>query len=751
MTANHDTEPPDLEACAREPIHIPGAIQPHGVLMCLDENHDFTVLQISETVEALMGKIVSDVVGRPLATVLGDEAAECVVSAISSNGIEQAPTLLDTVELNGRTFHVLAHRYRGTLIVEFEPAVEHPENLPNLIPQLRKNLARLHEAHTAREAAMATVRHVRQLTGFDRVLVYQFDNAWNGHVIAEDRDPELTPYLDLCFPASDIPPQARELYRLSRTRLIADASYRPSPVVPELSPRTGLPLDLSYSVLRSVSPVHLEYLQNMGVATSMSFSIVAAGKLWGLISCHHRTPRAAPIGIREACDFAAQALSSIVVTLTERAEYERRIRNKSIMTQLLAYMTEHDQFMEGLRHHPGELLAFAAAGGAAIVWEGNCSLIGATPSEQHVLALTDWLVSRGREDLFCTDRASQDVPDGADIEAVASGILAISISKLYRSFVVWFRPEVVRTVTWGGDPNKAVSPSDEEPGRLHPRKSFEAWKETVRGRSKPWHAGDVETAREFRNAIVGVVLRKAEELGQLSADLQRSNQELEAFSYSVSHDLRAPFRHIVGYAEMLRDYLEGQLDERSSRYIETIIESAQFAGTLVDNLLSFSRIGRSRLSVSEVNMAKLTAETIGDFALEARGRNVEWRVQEMPTIRGDLLMLRTAFQNLVSNALKYTRQRDRAVIEIAADEGESEWVFSVRDNGVGFDPRYVDKLFGIFQRLHRMEEFEGTGIGLANVRRIAARHGGRTWAEGEPGAGAAFYLTISKRIPERIA
>ncbi|MDB5296401.1 MAG: ATPase, partial [Phycisphaerales bacterium] len=248
----------------------------------------------------------------------------------------------------------------------------------------------------------------------------------------------------------------------------------------------------------------------------------------------------------------------------------------------------------------------------------------------------------------------------------------------------------------------------------------------------------------LRNDVVGIVLRRAEELADLSGELERSNKELEAFSYSVSHDLRAPFRHIVGYAELLREMEGGGLTENGRRYVDTIVESAQYAGTLVDNLLLFSQMGRSSLSLVDVEANRLFAEAAREARRDAGDRDVTIRIDVLPVVTADVMMLRLVAQNLMSNAVKYTRPRPRAEIEVGCKSDDREHVFSVRDNGVGFDMRYVDKLFGVFQRLHRMEEFEGTGIGLANVRRIVARHGGRAWAEGEVDRGATFYFSLPR-------
>ena len=741
----------DLSECAREPIHTPGSIQPHGILIAADFATS-RITHISANASEWLGLDVSAAIGTTLEESLGGEAFATIEPALRNRAADRNPLYagrLSPPPPGNGTFHAIVHRNGNALIVELEFVhSEHDPTFSTLYPLLHSSLNSLNEASTVDDLHARCAREFRRITGFDRVLVYQFDRDWNGHVVAENvvNDPAMQPYMDLWFPASDIPEQARELYRLNRLRLIADSRYRAVPIA--ASPDASKPLDLSFASLRSVSPVHLEYLRNMGVAASMSLSVIEDGKLWGLISCHHRTPRTVPFEIRAACDFLGQAFSIKLAALDHAREYERRIQLKAIMNGLLAGMAQERDFIEGLTSNPDDLLAFAGADGAAVMYEGRCSLLGSTPHEQQVLAIADWLLGAGRAEVYQTDCLSTLMPESDHLRRTASGLLAVSISQVHKSYVLWFRQEVVQTVTWGGDPTKPVEASPDGPLRLHPRKSFEAWRETVRGRSLPWRQAEIDTAAELRNAIIAIVLKKAEELAGLTAELQRSNKELEAFSYSVSHDLRAPFRHIVGYSELLRQHLGPSIDRQSERYVSTIIDSAHSAGMLVDHLLNYSRIGRSKLYISRVDMNALVREAIRDAKLDEPHRNIEWTVADLPVVAGDLSMMRVAVTNLVSNAVKYTRNRDTARIEIGRRDEASEIVFYVKDNGVGFNQKYVDKLFGVFQRLHREEEFEGSGIGLANVRRIIARHGGRTWAEGMLGEGATFFFSLPNPSPE---
>ncbi|QRY77275.1 GAF domain-containing protein [Pseudomonas sp. PDNC002] len=731
-----------IERCAQEPIQVPGSIQPQGFLLVLDES-DLRILQASENAERWLGLPARELLGRDFAAmVAGDFDLRAQLARLPDSEI--FPFHIGDLSLRlgpttGERATVMVHRHDQVLIVEFEPSRDSAPGV-DFYPLVRTFVSGLHTAASIEELLQRSVEEIKRIIGFGRVKAYRFDAEGNGLVIAESADPGYPRYLGLCFPASDIPRQARELYRVNRIRVIEDAKYQPSPLVPAHNPRTGRPLDMSFAALRSVSPVHLQYMRNMGTLASMSLSIVVDGRLWGLISCHHREPRAVGFQTRTACELLASVLSLQIESRESHASTRHLLDLRQRIVQMLSAMADHDSVSDGLLALPQVMLDFAGATGAAIISAERCDLIGVTPPAARVNALVHWLAQHDDQVVFHTDNVRRDIEELPELAEHSAGVLAVAISQIHSHYLVWFRPEQARTVNWAGRPEKEIGPL----GNLNPRHSFERWQEEVRGFSAPWEPLVIDGVVELRTAVLGIVLRKAEELAQMAGDLRRSNKELEAFSYSVSHDLRAPLRHIAGYAELLGE-IEGEaLTERGRRFLQHIEDAARFAGTLVDNLLSFSQMGRSALRLSDVDLNALVETIRVEMQPDYAGRAIVWDVETLPKVIGDPAFINLALRNLIANAIKYTRGRDPARIEIGARQTPGEIEVYIRDNGVGFDMAYANKLFGVFQRLHRMEEFEGTGIGLASVRRIIERHDGRVWAEGRIDQGATFHFALPR-------
>ena len=715
----------DLDACAREPIHVPGATQPHGSLLVLDPE-GLDILWASANFEEITGR-------TPI------ELHQSIEPALRAWQATETTTY--RARLRNPDVDMSAHVHQRLIIVEFERSAPAFHN--ELLFRLTGFAQQLAATEVLADALSATARLIADLTGFDRALVYKFDSDWNGHVVAEAGNGALPSYLDLRFPASDIPAQARHLYSLNRIRLIPDANYVPVPLIAFGGRQDARAIDMTFTQLRSVSPVHLEYMRNMGTLSSMSISVMADGKLWGLLSCHSGNPHYLTSDIREACDFVVQSLAMRISADSRSETAALGVELARVHTKLLTAMAQADRWDEGLAGAPAALLELTRADGAAILLQDGFLPVGETPEEQEVRRLVSRFSQHGAAtDFYITDSIAAAFPGKEGLAGGTCGVLALRVSEVEDSWLIWFRQEVVKAVTWGGDPHKVVR----ESGRIHPRKSFEAWREMVRGRSAPWHPAEVSAARDLRASIVEIVLKKAEQLASLAADLQKSNRELEAFAYSISHDLRAPFRHIVGFSQLLTER-ERNLGEHSRHYLQMISDSALAAGELVDDLLTFSHLGRAALSTDKVDMNKLVAEVRRGLAEETAGRSIVWQVGDLPAAKGDASLLRQVWYNLIDNAVKYTRLREEARIEISAAPVSGGVLYQIADNGVGFDMAYKSKLFGVFQRLQRSEDFEGTGIGLALIKRIVERHGGSVDAVGTIDEGASFTFSLPA-LPE---
>ncbi|WP_422087159.1 ATP-binding protein [Variovorax sp.] len=718
----------DLSNCDLEPIRVPGSIQPHGRMLVLQPESLALVAWSENWPDAELSAALAAVRGLKL-------------PALPPGG---SPVSLGAMNLAQAFFDASAHRSENHLIVEFEPASPPGGNEAPIYSLGRVFLPLLQEAATVDELCGLAAREMKRLTGFGRCLVYRFDAAGHGEVLAENADPGYDSYSGHHFPASDIPRQARALYLVNHFRLIADANYQPVRLLATDASLTAGDIDLSQAQLRSVSPIHLEYMRNMGTLASMSVSIVINGKLWGLISCHDHAPRFLDTGTRLACEHLGQLLSLQIQSKESNGEVAERLELRQLTLQIVSHLSDSDATLQHLTAEVSLMLRVMRATGAAVVLDDEVWCVGDVPARAHVQELAGWIAGLGVEVYESNSLAAHFAPAAQFIE-VAAGVLAISISQVHRHLILWFRPEIVQTVRWAGDPQKPRAVD----GRMHPRLSFESWVEHIRGCSTSWSVAEVGAAGELRQALIGIVLRRAEELASVASELGRVNKELEAFSYTVSHDLRAPMRHIAGYVDLVAQTEGKQLSARAHRYLSHVKDAAAFAGQMVDALLDFSRMGRSALKQRQVDSASLVEGLVRELTRLEPQRNIEWQVDAgLPLLYADPLLLQVAVRNLLANAVKYSRTRSPSRITVRAIRSDLGDGLEVQDNGVGFQMKYVDKLFGVFQRLHQAEDFEGTGIGLANVKRIVERHGGTVWAKGEIDAGASFGFILPRQGPD---
>lgn len=755
--------PVTLTNCDREPIHIPGSVQPFGFLLCLDERGR-RIVHASANTLARIGIAAEDLLGQGLDRLFAPLTLAEVERALGT--ATEAPKLLRVrlEEVTGHpAYRLIIHRFDHLLWAEFEPVAAGETSALDLTT-LNHTLGRLLGAGSVPEFSQFAVDQVRELTGYDRVLMYRFAPDAHGEVVAEAKRADLEPFLGLHYPATDIPQQARAMYLKSWLRFIPNVDYEPAPLVPTLHPTQQRPPDMTYATLRSVSPIHLQYLRNMGVAASMTISIIQDERLWGLITCHHLTPKLVSYELRELSLFIGKTFSALLKTKQQQDEMAYQLHIRDTQARLFEQVGRHANFLDGLHQRRPTVLDVFRCGGAAICFEGDIITLGATPTKPQIAELTRWLRDNAPADLFHTDSYARHNPAGLGMRGTASGILAVSLSQEPGDYLIWFRPEVIQTVTWAGREQKVERM---ENGLLHlsPRQSFEAWRQLVDSTAEPWQPMEIEAAEEIRLHLSDVRLKifnelqmRANSLSKLNSELARSNDELDSFAYVASHDLKEPLRGIHNYSIFLLEDYADKLDADGTQKLQTLVRLSQRMEALIESLLQLSRVGRQELVVHRTDADEVVAEVLD--MLHPRFEQTRTSVtvhSPLPTLRCDPVRLREVFNNLLTNALKYNdKPAPRVEVGMAppATRGprgtgapEDYYVFYVRDNGIGIDARHHEAVFKIFRRLHAQDKYGGgTGAGLPIARKMVERHEGELWLESVPGQGTTFFFSLSKHL-----
>ena len=597
-----DRDRVDLTNCDREPIHIPGAILPHGAMLVV-ECKTLRVLQAAGDTVELLGRPIEELLDRPIDTLFSRDQLNRLHLLCKEPDLIKPRHLLDPVlrAIAGRPLDASAHRVNGALVIEFEAAEMSDPFVADPLAAVQTMVEGFGEAASLYELCQMATASVRRVAQYDRVMIYRFMTDGSGWVIAESRAPELAPFLDLHYPAADIPQQARALYLKSWLRLITQVDYDPAPLIPTLNPRTGLPLDMSYAILRDVSPIHREYLRNMGIDASMSVSIIVAGKLWGLIACHHNSPRRLPRHLRAVCELFGSMFSLQLEAREKSEQFEARLASRKILQELMLNLAGVEDYAYGLTQQTPNLLDYihggdialdgARSGGVAVRVEGKITFLGTTPDRQQITALTEWLTTymTETEGVFATDRLSEIYAPARAFTNVSSGLLVIAVSRDPSDFILWFRPELVETALWAGDPAKPMS-TGPEGDQLSPRKSFEVWKHTVRSRALPWTPAETDSAFDLRVSLLEVVLRRIEAASREKAKAYDRDKLLMA---ELDHRVKNTLANIQALvtqssrsAESLTLFVEG-LERRihSMAKAHSLLTQSRWEGVSVEGLL----------------------------------------------------------------------------------------------------------------------------------------------------------------------
>ncbi|MFL1895048.1 ATP-binding protein [Aquimarina sp. 2-A2] len=723
----------DLTNCDKEPIHILGKVQDHGILLGFD-SETLKLTYFSSNAKEFLKEGLSDPAVVALNSILEDTIVTRIIQNTDNNKVVPLQ-----VTVNSLPYICIAHKNENYLIVEFEPIGDSIDQI-YYQQQMTDIITELGSAETDLDMCNSAAHLIKDFLGYDRVMLYKFDADWNGEVVSEAKEDELESWLGLNYPATDIPQQARKLFLKQGVRIIADVDSEPASLE---SLNVKDPLDLSRAELRAVSSIHIEYLKNMKVGATLTAAIIFNNTLWGLIACHHYSPKFINFQQRLSCKFLTQVFSTQLALKSSNAQLHKINNAGATRNKLVEQMSENWNVANGLSEHELTMLDLTEASGGAILVDGKCILLGTTIEEAEVKALNSWILkNRPNGEMFYTNKLSTVYPDAGKYAALVSGVLHVSVSKNNNPCLLWFKAEQEQTVDWAGNPDKPVQV--DKNARLSPRKSFEKWTETVSGVSQPWKDYEIAAADALRNNIATIIIQKYDEVRSLNDELKRAYKELEAYSYSISHDLRAPLRGIDGFAQIIKeDYFE-KLDEFGQSAIHTIIDSTNKMNELIDDILSFSGMSQQKASYQNFSMELLIDKVVNFQHVKVSYPNTVIDVQDdIPDVYGDSSMLFQMLNNLVGNALKYSAKSKEPLVTIGFSEKEQ--AYFVQDNGIGFDAKHSKKIFGVFNRLVG-NEYQGSGIGLAIVKRAIEKHNGKIWAVSEKDKGSIFYFKLNKEV-----
>ncbi len=773
----------DSSPCEREQIHIPGAIQPHGALLAALADR-WLVTHASANLSSILGHSAEAVLGRLLQETVGEAACRVLQGA---GPRDEAPLgqAYSVPGPDGGVLHLHAHRSGRHILVDIEPA--HPEPRPP-VTMVQSVVQTFKQATSRSELCELAVRGLRAITGYDRVMAYRFGEDGHGEVVAEARAAELEPFLGLNYPATDIPPQARRQYLRQRVNVIVDSDYLPVPLLVDPVLDDGTPLDLTHSVLRSVSPIHRAYMRNMKTAASLTVGLVHGQQLWGMLVCHHATARVAGPELRAVADLIGQVVSLLLVSLGDVEVYCRRLERTATLHALVDRLTVPVPLPEALAAAEAELLHLVDATGAMVRISGTVVCLGRTPPPETAERALLILQAGSLGEVLAVEDLGLRHPELAGCTSEASGALLLPLAQGTDDAILWFRPELSRSIAWGGNPAEHAT-ADPVTGRLSPRASFAAWRETVSGHCAPWAEADLWLARELRGAIEAEVAQRAKadlswlhhyqelsdslerKVEQRTRDLEAETierrkaeatlqqaQKMEAIGQltgGVAHDFNNVLAAMFGNLELAR---ARTADPVLDRFLQNAQHAAERGAKLTDHLLSFARKQPLRREACDLNQLitrfkSLIARTIGPI--------IDLRLalaDDLWTVMADANQFEMALLNLAVNARDAMPDGGTLVIatinlsegsrELPSDLDPGDYAcVCVSDSGTGMSAKVAARVFEPFYtRPSRSARAPGSGSARSTGSPSSSAAAPRCRARSAPAHGYGFCFRARVRL-----
>lgn len=731
-----------LTNCDQEPIHVPGKIQPHGFLMGL--TNDWIVDYCTSNISSFLDLIHTQILGNKFESVFGSNAQQRISSYINSDSIQDVFPL--EIELLGKNFQVNIHKSEDIYVLEAELQFD-KQILADVYTQTIQFVAQMNNTKSLKDLCAMVAEGTREITGYDRVMIYRFDEQYNGEVYAESCRKDLEPFLGLHYPHTDIPVQARELYIKNQLRLIVDINYEAVPIF-TIDDRDDKNLDLSLSILRSTSPIHVQYLKNMGVGATLTISLIHHDRLWGLIACHHYSEKNISPAIRLAAKLQGQFITSQIDIRESNDENINAKKSIEALEQLTALdLPLAEDSLNTIIKMP-ELLTLCNSGGVSILFRNKIYKNGLTPEDKQIKAFVEQVENKRSAEFYMSRKISDDFPTLEKCSNFA-GILYHYLGN--SNHIIWYRPETVSEINWAGDPEKSIV--KDEKG-LHPRNSFNTWKQVVKGQSSIWRQYEINSAAKYahslHNNLMMILLSEEEEKYRLQSEiLKETNSELENINWISTHDLQEPLRKIQMITSKLLSEKSGDQGDPDFDSLERVSKSATRMRELLQDILKYTRIKNIQEAAEKIDLNLIFEATLDEISELVIENNAVIECEKLPEVNAIGFLMRQLFLNIIQNSLKYASPERLPVIKITTSQEPvlikdlfnvyCKWV-KFSDNGIGFEQKYADSIFKVFTRLHTQQEYSGSGIGLALCKKIMQTLGGTIIAEGELGKGACITI-----------
>ncbi|HAR71840.1 MAG TPA: histidine kinase [Flavobacteriaceae bacterium] len=719
-----------IKNCEDEEIQFLNEIQPFGYLIGIHKN-SHQIEFYSQNIDELFQISAENVLNQDINQLYNFELDFDEVL-----NLDQGEFCRTHLKINSKTYHLTSYHFDELIYLELEELI---------ILENRLAYYNFSEQILYSKSIDATwdrlISSIKKLINYDRVMLYKFLEDGSGVVIAEEIDNGLDSYLGLRFPEFDIPKQARQLYLEKKSRLVADVNSNRISLIATNHQK----INLMYSSVRALSPIHLQYLRNANCAASFSISIVINEKLWGIVACQNSEPKFIPNQVRLQTELLTRQarLTYVNFKATERLKFQNYFNETAI--KLKENLLTEENLQQSMNNNLKEVLNLTKANGIALVNFDDVFVEGETPDKHEILRIKEWAFKRNSACLFTSNTFYLDYGQELNLSPNSAGVMFCFLNQTYEHFIIWFKKEQVQTLNWAGEPNKIkhVEIVDgDEILSFSPRTSFKIWQENIKNKSFIWLDKEKYVAKEVIKLIIETLHLQSFKIHSLYEQLKEINDELDSFSYTVSHDLRTPLSVMKLNCQMIQRTLEH--DEIKSDRLKSVIDEIDRMTQMMQDLLALSKAKKSEIVLSIIETKPIIEKIVHDVLLYYKTNDTQVVIEDVHNVLGDKTMFYEVFLNIIGNAIKYSSQEEHPIIKIWSELNEEEVIFKVKDNGIGIKQEDYNKMFKLFSRMSNTGNISGNGVGLSIAHRMMDRMNGGISFESKVGEGTTFILTFKK-------